>query len=118
MPAARTMHRTSRVTVILLALTALFLPINTARSAAADPLEKRFRDTVQPFLQAYCLSCHGSVKPKSGLDLSAFKSIDGVAKDFRRVETVLEQLKAATMPPEKAKQQPTEAERTDIVAWI
>ena len=42
---------------------------------ATSPLELRFRDTVRPFLETYCLGCHGKEKPKGDLDLSAYPTV-------------------------------------------
>jgi hypothetical protein len=92
-----------------------------AGPAFADPdradLDRRFADTVRPFLETYCLSCHSSEKPKGDLDLSAYGSLDGVARDFRRWEMIVERLHGGTMPPAKAKDQPTAEARRDVVAW-
>src|SRR5262245_57577102 len=99
------MRATVAATVLLLA----------SRAVAAEPtaaqLESRFRDTVRPFLQSYCFECHDKQKHKGDLDLSAYTTLDAVAKDYRRWETVREQLLAANMPPEKAKAQPTTEQR-------
>ena len=35
-------------------------------------LESRFSRTVQPFLEAYCITCHGSDEPEAEMDLSVF----------------------------------------------
>ena len=91
------MRTTSLVTIgLLLALVCL-------RTTASDPvrspetatvtLEHRFRDTVRPFLETYCLGCHGKEKPKGDLDLSVYTTADAVAKDLAQWEVVLEQLK-------------------------
>ncbi|MDB5351022.1 MAG: cytochrome [Planctomycetota bacterium] len=98
------------------------------RTAADDPtrapepgavqIESQFRDTVRPFLEANCLGCHGGDKPKGDLDLSAFTTAESAAKDFARWELVLEQLEARTMPPPKAKRQPTAEARQAVIAWI
>jgi hypothetical protein len=78
----------------------------------------RFRVEVRPFLDRYCLGCHGSEKPKGDLDLSAFTTAESVGKDLPRWELVLEQLEAGTMPPAKAKQKPTPEARTAIIEWV
>ena len=41
-----------------------------------------------------------------------------MAKDLPRWELVLEQLEAGTMPPAKAKRQPTAEAREAVIAWI
>jgi hypothetical protein len=116
--------------------TALLLAPFTSRTFAAGPaddqpsrpapsqtaptalLENRFRDTVRPFVETYCVACHGKHKPKGDLDLSVYTNADSVAKDLTQWEVVLEQLKSGTMPPAKAKQHPNDAMRHGIVDWI
>src|SRR5438128_1982953 len=92
----------------------------TPRSSEPTPasLEERFRDTVQPLLKTHCLGCHGGEKPKGGLDLSASTSVDAVAKDLRHWELVREQVRSGAMPPAKAKEQPSAADRKALTDWI
>ena len=89
---------------------------------AAEPgrgeLEGRFRESVRPFVQTYCVGCHRGAKPKGDFDLAAYTNLDGVLKDERQWGRVLEKLKAGEMPPDEAKLQPTAKERETIVAWI
>ena len=73
---------------------------------------------MRPFLETYCLGCHGKEKPKGDLDLSAYTTADAVAKDLAQWELVLEQLKSGTMPPAKAKRHPSDEARRAIVDWI
>ncbi len=88
------------------------------KTTATAPLENRFRDTVRPFVDTYCVGCHGKENPKGDLDLSVFATADSVAKDLAQWEVVLEQLKSGTMPPAKAKQHPNDEMRRGIVDWI
>jgi cytochrome c553 len=88
------------------------------RLAATLETEKGFREHVRPFLETYCLGCHGADKPKGDLDLSVYTTADSVAKDLAQWETVQEQLKSGTMPPAKAKKRPDDVMRQEIVAWI
>jgi hypothetical protein len=93
-------------------------------AVAAEPLptqadlKNRFANSVHPFLQTYCITCHSGAKPKGDFDLSPFASMDAVAKDNSRWTSVLEKLKAQEMPPPEAKVQPTEPARQEIVEWI
>jgi len=101
----------------------MFLPLARSQQEgvtgpATSPLERGFQDTVHPFLKTYCTECHGGDKPKRDLNLGSYTNADAVAKDWRRWETVLEQLEAGTMPPGKAKQHPPAELRRAIVAWI
>ena len=88
----------------------------TAPATAA--LQAIYRDTVQPFLRTYCLECHDKPKPKGDLDLSAYPTLEAVARNFERWDAVLEQLQAKSMPPARAKRQPEAGLRGDVVAWI
>ena len=87
-------------------------------TAAESPLEQQFRTTVQPFIENYCVTCHGTEKPEAELDLSGFKTTASVVNGFSYWELVLERLEAAEMPPSKAKKHPSEAQREEVVAWI
>ena len=105
-----------------LAAIVLLLASQVSSAIAAEPtaaqLESRFRDTVRPFLQAHCFECHDKEKHKGDLDLSAYATLDTVAKDYRRWDTVREQLQAGNMPPEKAKVRPKAGERQVVMDWI
>ncbi len=100
----------------------LLMAVHPAHAAAPDAagreLERRFGRRVQPFVSTYCLECHGKEKPKGDLDLSPYTSAESVAQDFPRWELVLERLEAGEMPPKKARQHPTPAQRRDVIAWI
>lgn len=106
------MRATLAATVLVLASTA------SAAEPTAVQLEGRFRDTVRPFIQSYCFECHDKQKHKGDLDLSAYATLDAVAKDYRRWETVREQLQAGNMPPEKAKAHPKADQRQQVLEWI
>jgi hypothetical protein len=85
---------------------------------ATPSLENRFRETVRPFLDTYCMGCHGKDKPKGEMDLSVYSTADSVAKDLEHWELVLEQLEEKSMPPAKAKSHPNAELRQAVVDWI
>jgi hypothetical protein len=89
---------------------------------APDPggaaLEQSFQKSVRPFVETYCLSCHGPEKTKGDLDLSGDTTLQRVAQDPSRWERVLERLEANEMPPEKAKLHPPAGAGRDVIAWI
>ncbi|MHB1561064.1 MAG: DUF1592 domain-containing protein [Isosphaeraceae bacterium] len=87
-------------------------------SADAAPVEARFRAEVRPFLETYCIRCHGKEKPKGELDLSGFSTVDSVARDLARWDLVLEQIEAGTMPPAKAPRRPDASSRKGVIEWI
>lgn len=84
---------------------------------AAKPVVDTFRRDIQPFVQKYCVGCHGSKKPSGGLDLTAFKDTAGVVKERDTWETIKERLSAREMPP-KNKQQPQPHETKIVVSWV
>ncbi|MDP3073857.1 MAG: DUF1592 domain-containing protein [Opitutaceae bacterium] len=81
-------------------------------------LERTFDAAVRPLVERHCLPCHGRDKPEAELDLSGFTTLAGVVAGLPHWELVLDRLEAGDMPPSKAKQFPTEAERRDIAEWI
>jgi mono/diheme cytochrome c family protein len=87
-------------------------------AAAADPLDADFTTTVRPFLDRYCVSCHGPKRKEAELDLSRAANSAAVAADFRHWELVAERLKADEMPPDGAPRQPKADERTAVLAWL
>jgi hypothetical protein len=102
-------------------LVAVLLSATVSVSASAAPtkggLDRRFAETVRPFLESHCLECHGGEKPKGDLDLRQYQSLDLVIRDPRPWATVLERLTAKEMPPKKAKQPSVEARR-QVIEWI
>jgi mono/diheme cytochrome c family protein len=89
-----------------------------ASASASAALAQDFAATVRPFLDSYCVGCHGAQKPKGDLDLSAFTSLESVVLKHRQWATVAEALRAKEMPPAKAKKHPAEPLRAAVVAWI
>src|SRR5579862_4761287 len=90
-------------------------------ASAADPteaeLDRRFTQTVRPFLATYCLPCHGGSTPAAQLDLRQYTTVADVARDHLRWALVSEKLTSAQMPP-KGRKTPPEGERAEIVQWI
>jgi hypothetical protein len=96
--------------------------VGSARGAAPDAalprLQEQFDRTVRPFVDRYCVSCHGGAKPKAELDLGHYASFGAAVAAEARWAEVQERLVAADMPPEKAKHQPADGERQAVVQWI
>src|SRR5438270_8379752 len=107
------------------AMTAIFCLLFASAACAAgasDPagaqLEAAYRDTIHPFIQTYCVSCHNSEKHKGDFDLSIYSTMAPVAHDERQWGLVLERLEAGEMPPEKAKLRPTPQARLPVIEWV
>jgi hypothetical protein len=86
--------------------------------AAAAAVDTQFREAVRPFLQSYCVDCHSGDEPEGDLDLSAYPTAATVARDLGNWGLVLEQLRAKSMPPRRAKRHPSAEARQDIIDWI
>jgi hypothetical protein len=103
--------------ISLLVLGSVVAPaINAAQAPNAD-LEREYSATVQPFLNAYCVSCHTGEKAAAQLDLRQYSSAASVVQDFAKWDRVREKLSAHQMPPKQAKQ-PAERARQDVINWI
>ena len=101
-----------RAAPILLA--ALLVSVEPAASTVQDSYSK-----VQPVLAKYCFKCHGAQgKPKADLNLTAFTSEDAVRANRKVWKEVLSKLISREMPPDDAKPQPTEEERTLLSKWV
>ncbi|HVR72889.1 MAG TPA: DUF1592 domain-containing protein [Planctomycetota bacterium] len=90
-----------------------------ALSISSPPVrgEDRYAAEVHPLLETYCLDCHGSERPRGGLDLRPFKDSAGLAAAPDLWENVLRVLREREMPPPR-KEQPSEAERTRLSGSI
>src|SRR5688572_3465320 len=102
----------------ILILVSSIAVLRAASDTTEIELERHFAGTVRPFVETYCITCHGKEKPKADFDLSPYSTVDAVVRDHGHWELVLEKLQAAEMPPEKAKQHPTPKLRKDIIEWI
>ena len=105
-----------------LALPCLLLLSAMSGTATSNPtrseLERRFSSVIQPFLQAYCASCHGKEKPQAQLDLTAYASMASVGRDYAHWALVLEKLAAQQMPPPGIGNQPSVKQRDAVIAWL
>lgn len=84
----------------------------------ARPSEATFHGSVQPFIQTYCVDCHGGKKPEAELDLSSVKAVTAVTSDPSRWNLVLQRIKDKEMPPDDADKLPTEEQRKPVIAWL
>ncbi len=107
---------------------ALLLALASIRTVAPAParesdsvgetIDRRFAETVRPFLESNCLACHDQKTHKGDLDLGVYRTLESVARDLDQWEAVLEQLQSKAMPPAKAKVHPKDEERRAVVEWI
>jgi mono/diheme cytochrome c family protein len=91
-------------------------PVQAATSAGSD-LERRFAQTIRPFLGTYCVGCHGGSAPAARFDLSVYSTAAAVIRNDDQWGRVLDRLMSGQMPPRPVKQ-PTEEDRQKVVEWI
>ncbi|MCM8531714.1 MAG: DUF1592 domain-containing protein [Lentisphaeraceae bacterium] len=103
------MNQKKSVSLLKLLILLVLLP-----SVKAE--DKYFETTVKPFLDEYCIRCHGEKKQKGD------RRYDMISSDFSNRESaflwqdMLDQLHLGEMPPKKPF--PTSEKQEEIVAWI
>src|SRR3954452_21622932 len=90
--------------------------VHAADSANAD-LERTFAQTVRPFLNSYCVGCHGGAAPAAQFDVRTYPTVAAVIRDYPHWNLVLEKLSAREMPPKALKQPPDEV-RQGVIDWV
>jgi hypothetical protein len=89
-------------------------------SQAADrraALEREFAESAEPFMRGYCFRCHGKDKLRGDFDLRGLLTFDGFMRDEHRALMLLDQVSAAQMPPEDARQPAADA-RAGFTNWV
>src|SRR5258708_2877553 len=107
-----------RVTTItrLFVVGSIAIPCVCASDANSD-LERRFAQTVRPFLTSYCVGCHSGATPAAQFDLRSYSTMAAVVRDIAHWNLLLEKLTANEMPPKQAKQPSADA-RQEVILWI
>ncbi|QEF97927.1 hypothetical protein Mal15_19730 [Stieleria maiorica] len=78
---------------------------------------KTFRKKVEPFVNRYCIDCHGP-RPEAGLNLRSALNSPESATSFLHWKKAVANVKVHDMPPEDAGEIPTEEERREFAQWI
>lgn len=89
----------------------------TAAESASSDLERRFSQTVRPFVTTYCIGCHSGRAPAAQFDLQPYSTMAAVVNDYGHWNLVLDKLTAKQMPPKEAPQ-PADNARSAVVDWI
>lgn len=84
----------------------------SSMAAEADSFSKK----IKPFLEKYCIECHGGKKIKGHLNLKSIGNMEQAFKQHQVWSEVLELMHEKEMPPEDEKQ-PTAAEIKVIENW-
>ena len=79
--------------------------------------KKTFKDQVGPFVEKYCIRCHGP-RPKAGINLKSALKSPGSASSFLHWKKAVANVKVHDMPPEDVAKVPTDEERLQFIEWI
>src|SRR3954466_4447479 len=80
-------------------------------------LERGFTQTVRPFLNEYCVSCHSGKSPAAQLDLKSVTTLESVVQDFGHWNLLMERIERQEMPP-KPIPQPPAGRRQKVIEWV
>ena len=76
-----------------------------------------FEKKVKPFVENYCIRCHGP-RPKGDVNLKSALKSPGSPASYLHWQKAVANVKVNDMPPEDARKKPTEAERREFEKWI
>src|SRR5437773_8294852 len=110
-------QRSALVVALLPVLGSAATPSMRAVDVTNADLERKFVQTVRPFLTSYCIVCHGGAAPAGQFDLRTYSTMAGVIQDYPHWAKVLEKLTANEMPPKVAPQPPADA-RQQVIDWV
>ena len=79
--------------------------------------EVALKEGVEPFVNRYCIKCHGP-RPKAGINLKSALNSHGSASSFLHWKKAVANVKAHDMPPIDAARIPTDAERQQFIEAI
>jgi hypothetical protein len=89
----------------------------SALTAADAETPADYAQTIAPFLETHCTSCHSGSEPEAKLALDGYQTSSKIQTDFATWEKVLRMLESRQMPPSD-QPQPTEEEFQRIVKAI
>lgn len=91
--------------------------VEPTEAPPVDPLVGDFTNRVAPFLERYCLDCHGAELQEAKLDLRGYLTPESVERYHQTWEEMLHRIEAGEMPPRDA-EQPAEELRGQITQAI
>jgi hypothetical protein len=101
--------------VAMLGLGLVAADVNASLTSLAD--KQTFDAVVSPFLEKYCVSCHGDKKVKGNTRLHQINFDLASSQDLDKWQTVYEQLQIGEMPPED-EPQPDNQVKQRVLQWI
>ena len=79
--------------------------------------KKTFKTKVEPFVNKYCIRCHGS-RPKGDINLKSALKSPGSASSYLHWKKAVANVRVHDMPPEDVAKIPTDEERGRFIEWI
>ena len=92
-------------------------PIKLSPDEIVAAGKEAFEDRMSQLLRASCFECHDSQSASGDLDLESMSMVSPFVKNRSHWINAVEQLKNRSMPPADS-DQPTEASRRFMVAWL
>ncbi|MBV8878446.1 MAG: DUF1592 domain-containing protein [Planctomycetaceae bacterium] len=87
-------------------------------AAARTAAMKTFSEQIAPFLNTYCIRCHGEKKKKGGVTFEYVLKTPS-SSTFRPLwKKAVANIKAHDMPPQQEEKQPSETERQALLTWV
>ena len=86
-------------------------------AALREQAKQTFKEQVTPFVNTYCVQCHGS-RPEAGINLSSALKDPGTTSSALHWKKAVANVKVHDMPPADAGKQPTEEERQRFIDGI
>ncbi len=105
----------TRIPAATLLIFAIYAAVSSAETSSTDG--KLFSRKVRPFLQRYCIDCHGPDEANGDRRFDTMKAGVESPEQLETLRAMLKQLESAEMPPEDADQPPPQA-RAATVNWL
>lgn len=109
----RRANRPATALTILLCIVVWTVP----QGNGADADDQHFHEYLRPFLEQYCLMCHGGEKPTGKLRIDQLTVELDASTTREQWATVLERIAAGEMPP-KDSPRPSETEIRAFTEWL
>ena len=80
-------------------------------------VESAFMETVKPFIEKHCVTCHGARTAKAGYRIDLLGNDFSVPSVAEQWKEVIDRINAGEMPPE-GRPRPDVSQATELVAWV
>ncbi|HYP14507.1 MAG TPA: DUF1587 domain-containing protein, partial [Bryobacteraceae bacterium] len=106
-----------RTATVLLAIGSIPGSVIFGAEPTHAEFDRKFTQTVRPFVNQYCKGCHSGPSAAAQLDLTSYTNTASVLQAFPHWTTLLERVSAHEMPPKGTPQPPAER-RQQVIDWI